>query len=100
MTVNSCLGGWSPQERLFLPYMRMKEQVSQFKLWIGEVLGGNSISFVHGDSININNDGSMNKSISLEEHEGELKLKPMGMGMFAADMDKLMSPKEVADYLW
>jgi len=77
-----------------------QRQVSQFKLWIGGLLGGNSISFAHGDSIDINTDGSMNESISLEEHEGELKLKPMGMGMFGAERDKLMSPREVADYLW
>ncbi len=77
-----------------------ERQVSQFKLWIGGLLGGNSISFAHGDSIDIDSDGSMNESISLEEHEGELKLKPMGMGMFGAERDKLMSPREVADYLW
>ena len=77
-----------------------ERQVSQFKLWIGGLLGGNSISFAHGDFIDIDSDGSMNESISLEEHEGELKLKPMGMGMFGAERDKLMSPREVADYLW
>ncbi len=77
-----------------------ERQVSQFKLWIGGLLGGNSISFAHGDSIDIDSDGSMNESISLEEHEGELKLKPMGMPMFGAERDKLMSPREVADYLW
>lgn len=77
-----------------------ERQVSQFKLWIGGMLGGNSISFAHGNSIDIDNDGSMNESISLEVHEGELKLKPMGMAMFGSERDKLMSPREVADYLW
>lgn len=77
-----------------------ERQVSQFKLWIGGLLGGSSISFAHGDSIDIDSDGSMNESISLEEHDGELKLKPMGMAMFEAERDKLMSPREVADYLW
>jgi len=77
-----------------------EKQISQFKIWIGGLLGGNSISFAHGDYIDINSDGSMNESISLEEHEGELKLKPMGMGMFGADRDKLSSPREVAEYLW
>jgi hypothetical protein len=42
----------------------------------------------------------MNESVSLEENQGELKLKPMGMGMFGGERDKLMSPREVADYLW
>jgi len=77
-----------------------EKQVSQFKLWIGGLLGSNSISFAYGDSIDVDADGSMNESISLEEHESELKLKPMGMPMFGAERDKLMSPREVADYLW
>ena len=77
-----------------------ERQVSQFKLWIGGLLGGNSISFAYGDSIDVDTDGSMNESISLEEHESELKLKPMGIAMFGAERDKLMSPREVADYLW
>jgi len=77
-----------------------ERQVSQFKLWIGGLLGGDSISFAHGDYIDVNSDGSMNESISLEEHEGELMLKPMGMSMFGAGRDKPMSPREVADYLW
>ena len=64
------------------------------------MLGGNSISFAYGDSIDIESDGSMNESITLEEHEGELKLKPMGMGMFGGERNKRMSPKEVAEYLW
>jgi len=42
----------------------------------------------------------MNESISLEEHEGELKLKPMGIASYGAEIDKLMSPREVAEYLW
>ena len=41
----------------------------------------------------------MNESISLEEHEGELKMKPKGMAGFGAEKDKLMSQREVAEYL-
>ena len=77
-----------------------EKQISQFKIWIGGLLGGNSISFAHGDYIDINSDGSMNESVSLEEHDGELKLKPMGIGMFGTDRDRLSSPREVAEYLW
>ena len=33
----------------------------------------------------------MNESISLEEHEGELKLKFMDIVSFGAERDKLMS---------
>ncbi len=77
-----------------------ERQVSQFKIWIGGLLGGNSISFAHGKSIDIDSNGSMNESVSLVVHEGDLKLKPMGMAMLGSERDKLMSPKEVADYLW
>lgn len=43
---------------------------------------------------------SFNESISLEENEGELKLKPLGMLNFRAERDKLMSSNEVAEYIW
>jgi hypothetical protein len=75
-------------------------QVTRFKIWIGGLLGGNSICFAHGKSIDIDSDSSMNESVSLEMHEGELKLKPMGIATFGSERDKLMSPREVADYLW
>lgn len=77
-----------------------EKQVSQFKVWLGGMFGSNSISVFHGNHIDIENDNSMNESITIEEHEGELKLKPMGMGIFGAERDKLMSPREVAEYLW
>lgn len=77
-----------------------ERQVSQFKLWIGGLLGGNSICFAHGDYIDIDSDTSMNESIWLEEHEGELKLKPMGIAVFDANKNKPMSSQELADYLW
>lgn len=77
-----------------------EKQVTQFKLLLGGVFGGNSISFSYGNHIDIENNGSMNESISLEEHEGELKLKPLGIASFGAERDKLMSPREVAHYLW
>jgi hypothetical protein len=76
------------------------KQLSRFKLWIGGLLGGNSIAFVYGDSIDVNQDSSMNESFNLEEYEGELRLKPMGLGFFGTERDKSLLPKEVADYLW
>jgi hypothetical protein len=76
------------------------KQILQFKLWVGGLLGGNSISFAYGNSIDINSDGSMNESISLEEHEDELRLKPLGMATFGKEKDMFMSPREAADYLW
>jgi hypothetical protein len=77
-----------------------EKQVVQFKVFFGGILGSNSISFAYGSHLDIENNSSMNESISLEEHEGELILKPMGMGMFGAERDKLMSPQEVSEYLW
>jgi hypothetical protein len=50
--------------------------------------------------MDIESDNSYNEAISLEEFEGEIKLKPMGFGAYGADRDKLMSPREVAEYLW
>lgn len=76
------------------------EQVTQCKIWIGGMFGGNSIAFSHGQSVDVDRDSSMNESISLEESEGELKLKSMGFGSFGSSRDKPMSPKEAADYLW
>jgi hypothetical protein len=43
---------------------------------------------------------SFNESISLEEHEGQLKLKPLGMLNFGAERDKLMASNDVAEYIW
>ena len=78
------------------------QQISQFKIWLGGSIGGGeeAICFSHGQHVAVDNDSSMNESISLEEHEGELKLKPLGILMFGSDRDKPKSPKEIADYLW
>ena len=77
-----------------------EEQVSQFKVWIGGMFGSNSISFSYGNHIDIENDNSMNESLFIEDHDGELMLKPLGMGSFGADRDSQMSAKQVAEYLW
>ena len=77
-----------------------EQQITQFKIWIGGILGGNSIAFSYGQSVDVGNDGSMNESLSLEENEGQLKLKPLGMGTFGQERDKTLTPKEAADYLW
>ena len=77
-----------------------EQQMIQFKIWIGGILGGNSIAFSHGHSVDVGNDGAMNESLSLEENEGQLRLKPLGMGMLGHERDNAMTPKEAADYLW
>ena len=63
-------------------------------------MGRDSIYLQHGARMGMENDNSFNESISLEEHEGQLKLKPLGMLNFGAERDKLMSSNEVAEYIW
>lgn len=77
-----------------------EQQASQFKVWIGGMFGSNSISFAYGNHIDIGSDSSMNESLSVEDHNSELVLKPMGMGMFGTERDSLMTAKEAAEYLW
>jgi hypothetical protein len=53
-----------------------------------------------GNHIDIENDNSMNESLSIEDHDGELTLKPLGMGRFGAERDSVMSARQAAEYLW
>jgi hypothetical protein len=73
-----------------------EQQATQLKIWIGGLLGGNSIAVSHGNNVDVNSDGSMNESLSLEESEGQLMLKPL----FSMSQKKPLTPKEAADYLW
>lgn len=77
-----------------------EQQVSQFKVWIGGMFGSDSISFAYGNHIDLGSDSSMNESLSVEDNDGELVLKPMGMGMFGAERDKPMAAQQAAEYLW
>lgn len=79
---------------------RNEKQIVQFKIWLGDAFGGNEISFLYGNRIDIENDNSTNESVYLEEHGDELKLKPLGMQMVGMERNKLLSPREVAEYLW
>jgi len=76
-----------------------EKQTTQFKVWLGGMLGSNSISFSYGNYIDIENDSSLNESLSVEDNEGELVLTPMGIGMFGEEKDNLSS-SEAAEYLW
>lgn len=87
------------RKAVFTVYSNQK-QITQFKIWLGGAFGSNQISFLHGNRIDIENDNSMNEWISLEEHEDELKLKPIGMASYGMERDKLMSPREAAEYFW
>lgn len=77
-----------------------EKQVAQFKVWIGGMFGSDSISFSHGNNIDIENNSSFNESLSVEGNDGELVLKPMGIGMFGDERNRWMSPKLAAEYLW
>ena len=57
------------------------------------------ICILHGTYIDVSEDKSTNEMISVEEHEGELKLKPMGMLVRIHDVD-FMSPEETAGCIW
>lgn len=87
------------RKAVFTLYQNDK-QTTQFKVWVGGMFGTDSISFAHGNHIDIGNDNSMNESLSIKEHDGELMLKPMGMGMFGAERDKPMAARKAAEYLW
>lgn len=87
------------RKELFTLYSNEKQTI-QFKIWIGGLIGGNSIAFSHGQSVDVDSDSSMNESLSLEEHDGKLMLKPLGMASYGQDRDKALTPREAADYLW
>ncbi len=84
---------------IFTLYDRGNE-ITRFKIWLGGILGADSIYFGYGSHMDMGSESSYNESLSLEEHEGELKLKPLGMGIYKGGGDKLMSPEEAASYLW
>jgi hypothetical protein len=76
------------------------KELTRFKLWVGDLIGRDSIYLQHGTRMGMENDNSFNESISLEEHEGQLKLKLLGMAMFGVERDRFMSANEVAEYIW
>lgn len=84
---------------IFTIYQR-GEHVTRFKIWLGGMVGQDTICFLHGSHVDIDRDDSFNEYISLEEHENELKLKVGGISSLGTESDRLMSPKDVAEYLW
>ncbi|MCY3827148.1 MAG: TIR domain-containing protein [Candidatus Dadabacteria bacterium] len=73
--------------------------LTNLKIWINGGMGRDEIWMLHGTRIDVNEDKSTNEMIYVEEHEGELKLKPMGMLAFTHNVD-FMSPQETAEYIW
>ncbi|MYC40132.1 MAG: TIR domain-containing protein [Candidatus Dadabacteria bacterium] len=73
--------------------------LTSLKIWINGQMWGDEIWMLHGTHIDVSEDKSTNEIISVEEHEGELKLNSMGMLAFTNNVD-FMSPQETAEYIW
>lgn len=73
--------------------------LTNLKIWINRGRWRDEIWMLHGTHIDMSENKSTNEMISVEEHEGELKLKPMGMLAFTHNVD-FMSPQETAEYIW
>ena len=73
--------------------------LTSLKIWINGGMGRDEIWILHGTRIDVSEDKSTNEMIYVEEYEGELKLKPMGMLISMHDVD-FMSPQETAECIW
>ena len=73
--------------------------LTSLKIWRNGGMLRDEIWMLHGTHIDVSEDKSTNEIISVEEHERELKLKPMGMLAFTHNVD-FMSPQETAEYIW
>ena len=74
-------------------------ELTSLKVWINGGMWRDEICILHGTYIDVSEDKSTNEMISVEEYEGELKLKPMGMLVSMHDVD-FMSPQETAECIW
>ena len=74
--------------------------VTQAKVFIGGMFGSDAVSVVYGSNIDISNDNTYNDSFSLEDHDGELGFKSFGVTIFSTEKEKVLNPREVADYIW
>lgn len=74
---------------------------SQCKIWVGGISSSNSIAFYLG-RIDIDNDGTMNDWLTVEENDFELGLKPSGMGFgrFSVSEKELFNKEKAAEYFW
>ena len=71
------------------------------KIWMGGPLSSDSISYYEGD-FNLDQDGSCNDWITVNDEGAALGLKPSGFGLVSPDIekDKALSPEKAAEYLW
>jgi len=76
------------------------ELVTRAKVFIGGMFGSDAVSVVYGTNIDISNDNTYNDIFSLKEDDGELGFNFSGMTIFSAEQEKVLNPREVADYIW
>ena len=74
--------------------------VTQAKIFIGGMMGSDSICINFGSNIDVSSDTSYHDIISLKEAESGLGFSSLGLSSFGQNQDKHMSPREVAEYLW
>ncbi|MDZ7831784.1 MAG: TIR domain-containing protein [Desulfobacterales bacterium] len=88
--------------KTILTFYKDGKLINQCKIAIGGGFSSNSIVFSYGTHLDIGRDNAFNESVSIEEHDGDLKLKPLGMQMYSypTGQKKLMSPAEMAEYFW
>jgi hypothetical protein len=73
---------------------------NQCKIWIGGLMADNSISYSEGN-FNIQQDNSLNDSISVEEDGFTLYLKPLGLNFFHnIPTPEKANQQQAAEYFW
>lgn len=79
------------------------EMKNQCKIWIGGWHTTESIAYSAGQNASINNDNSMNDSLSVEDEEGVLGLRPMAImltPMVSKYNNKLLDHRQASEYFW
>jgi hypothetical protein len=72
--------------------------VNGLKIWFGGVFGSNSINILYGSHIDINNDSSLNESITYEiDRKNRLKLK-LSFNMYGSQDAE--TPEEIVKRIW
>ena len=74
--------------------------VTQAKVFIGGMFGSNAVSVVYGKDIDISNDNTYNNTFSLEERDGELGFESPEKAIYSAEQEKVLNPRELAEYIW
>jgi hypothetical protein len=80
---------------------RNGSQVSKCGIWLGSLFGlsrgSSSIAFSYSG---VGQGNSFNENMSVEDNGNMLGLRPMGMGRFQGDENKLLTNNGAAEYYW